>query len=146
MEEREDAVGEMGRDPSEDSGRESGVIVDQKPKLSVQLSESGTAFPMTPTVGILKKTFTGVEDACSPTRKDCRGQVISGRDETGKTRHSITWPDELDAEERERMESIAAEKGVEKPLTGVAQIHQVASYKAYNKDGEMSNGCTCIIL
>lgn len=135
---------EVGGDQSDDSG----LNLDQRPKISTnELSESGTAlFPMTPTVGILKKSLSGVEEGCSPTRKDCRGQIITGRDESGKTRHSITWPDELDAEERERMESIAAEKGVEKPLTGVAQIHQVASYKAYNKDGEMSNGCTCIIL
>lgn len=100
--------------------------------------------PSSPTVGILKKRFSS--DSLSPTRKDCRGRIISARDESGKLRHSITWPDELAEEEREQIEKNAEERDHEKPPTDIAQIHQVVSYKAYNKDGDISNGCTCTIL
>lgn len=100
--------------------------------------------PSSPTVGILKKRFSS--DSLSPTRKDCRGRIISARDDSGKLRHSITWPDELAEEEREQVERNAEEKDHEKPPTDIAQIHQVVSYKAYNKDGDISNGCTCTIL
>jgi len=108
------------------------------------LAGENTSGPSSPTVGILKKRLS--TDSLSPTRKDCRGRVISTRDDAGKLRHSITWPDELAEEEREQIEKDAEEKDHEKPPTDIAEIHQVVSYKAYNKDGDISSGCTCTIL
>lgn len=143
----------MEVDPTvkEDPPRDSALFLSQEPSIGdltpkVHICENNSV-PTTPTVGILKKRPSLLSiDSYSPTRMDCRGRPISCRDESGKTRHSITWPDELAADEWEQVEKNAEDKGISRPSTHIAQIHQVVSYKAYNKDGEISNGCSCVIL
>eukprot|EP00397_Hematodinium_sp_SG-2012_P027278 GEMP01028653.1.p1 GENE.GEMP01028653.1~~GEMP01028653.1.p1 ORF type:complete len:142 (+),score=17.16 GEMP01028653.1:194-619(+) len=82
----------------------------------------------------------------SPPRMDCRGQPIIKRDESGgKTRHSISWPDEIP---RNVQEGEPCDVVIESTSTigAIAQVLHVESYKAYNREFEYQPGCNCSIL